>query len=148
VDDAPVVGVLQGPAYLGGYLEALVDGKPVVGGLVDDVLDGAALHELLDDVWLAVLVADVVNGDDVRVRAEAAHGLGLAADAGQAGGVQALGLDQGEGHVAVEAGVVGQVDPLAAALAQEALDLIAAGGEGGGDGGGRRRRGRRGWGLS
>ena len=92
--------------------------------------DVAALHVLADDVGLAVLVADVVDGDDVRMVAEAAHRLRLAADARQPVGVQPLGLDHGEGHVAVELRVVGQVDPLAAALAQEALDLVAAAGEG------------------
>ena len=114
--------------------------------MVDEILDRAALHELGDDVGLSRLLADVVDGDHIGVVAQAAHRLGFAADAGQAGGVQALGLDQGKGHVAVEAGVVGQVDPLPTALAQEALDLVAPGGEGGGDSGSGRRR--RGWGLS
>jgi len=42
-------------------------------------------------------------------------------------------LDQGEGHVAVEAAVVRAVDDFAAALAEEGLDLVAAGNEGGGE---------------
>jgi hypothetical protein len=119
VDDAPVVGVLEGLGNLGGYLEALVDGKPVVRGLVYEILHRAALHELGDDVGLSRFLADVVDGDHIGVVAQTAHRLGLAADTGQAGCVQALGLDQGEGHVAVEPGVVGQADPLLAALAQE-----------------------------
>ena len=67
------------------------------------------------------------------VRPEAAHGLGLPADALAGGVVQTLRLDQREGHVAVQANVVGEVDPLLAAFAQEFLDLVAAVGEGGGD---------------
>ncbi len=72
------------------------------------------------------------DSDDVGMRAEAAHGLRLPLDAGTAGVVQALGLDQGEGDVAVQLGVVGQVDLLLAALAEEAGDFVAAVGEGGG----------------
>ncbi len=64
--------------------------------------------------------------------AEPSHGLGLSGDALAAHVVQALGLDEGEGDVAVQEGVVGQVDPLLAALAQEPLHLIAAVREGGG----------------
>jgi len=66
------------------------------------------------------------------VGAEAAHGLGLAGDALAGRVVEAFGLDQGEGHIAVELGVVGQVDALLATLTEEALDFVAAVGEGGG----------------
>ena len=52
------------------------------------------------------------------------------------GVVEALGLDQGEGDVAGQLGVVGEVDLLLPAFAEEALDGIAAVGEGGGEGGG------------
>ena len=45
---------------------------------------------------------------------------------------QPLGLDQAEGDVAVQLGVVGQVDLVLAALAEELPDLVAAAGEGGG----------------
>ncbi len=45
---------------------------------------------------------------------------------------RALGLDQREGDVAVEARVVGAVDAFAGALAEEGLHLVAAGDEGGG----------------
>src|SRR5438045_5412700 len=77
-------------------------------------------------------LAYVVDGDDVGVVAEAAHGLRLARDAGAGGGVEAFGLDQGEGDVAVEEAVVGEVNPLLAAFAEEAADFVAAVGEGGG----------------
>jgi hypothetical protein len=48
--------------------------------------------------------------------AQTAHRLGLAADARQPIGVQALSLDDGDGYVTVELRVVGQVDALAATL--------------------------------
>jgi hypothetical protein len=54
-----------------------------------------------------------VDGNDVRVIAEAAHSLGFAAHACKAGLVEALGLDEGEGDVAVKLFVVGEVDALA-----------------------------------
>jgi len=68
------------------------------------------------------------------VVAEAGHGLGLALHALEPRLVQALGLDHGDGNVTVEASVMRQVDALAPALAEEALDPVAAGGEGGGAG--------------
>jgi hypothetical protein len=60
------------------------------------------------------------------VVAEAAHRLGFALHTGQAVSVEALGLDDGEGDVAVELGVVCQVDALAAAFTEEATDFVAA----------------------
>jgi hypothetical protein len=47
-------------------------------------------------------------------------------------------LYQGEGDVPIQRNVVGEVDPLLAALAEEPLDLVAAAGEGCGLGGRRR----------
>ena len=78
--------------------------------------------------------------------AEAAHGLGLSGDADAGGRVQPLGLDDGQGYVAVEDGVVGPVDALLAALAEEVPHLVAAGGEGS-RGGGNLCRSRRDRGL-
>ena len=78
------------------------------------------------------MLPQVEHGDDVGVRAEAAHSLRLPLDSGTAGGVEAFGLDQGEGDLAVQQGIVGQIDLLLAALAQEPLDLVAAAGKGGG----------------
>ncbi len=39
---------------------------------------------------------------------------------------QTLGLDEGEGHFPVQQGVLGQEDPLLAALSKKVLDFIAA----------------------
>ena len=50
--------------------------------------------------------------DDMWVFAQAAHRLRFAVFAGQAGLVQPLGLDHGDGHIAFETAVVGQVDAL------------------------------------
>ena len=55
--------------------------------------------------------------------------MGLASDAGAGDFIQALGLDEGKGHLPVQQSVLGQVDPLLAALAQEALHFIAAVGD-------------------
>jgi len=63
---------------------------------------------------------------------ESSHGPGFAGDAGSAGIIQLLGLDEGKGHITVKEGVMGEVDLLFAPLTQEFLDLIAATGKGGG----------------
>ena len=70
----------------------------------------------------------------LRRSVQVTHGLGLPGDAGAGAGdfVQALGLDQREGHLPVQQGVLGQVDLLLAALTQKALHLVAAVGERGG----------------
>ena len=105
--------------------------------------DWGALREAAQ----AVLRFDPENTDALAYLAAAerdsgntqpSHGLGLTLDAAAAGFVQPLGLDQGEGHFPVQQGVVGQVDLLFPALAQELLDLVAAVGEGRGLKGSRR----------
>jgi hypothetical protein len=100
----------------------------------EEVFQGAAGHVLRDDERLTSfrgrIVADVVNSDDVRVIAETAHSLSLSADACESGLVEALRLDECEGDVAVKLFVVGEVDSLACALAEKALDLVAAISEG------------------
>ena len=65
---------------------------------------------------LPVLLAQVEHGDDVGVGTQPAHGLGLPVDPGHAYFVQALGLDEGEGHLPVQHGVLGQVDLLLASF--------------------------------
>jgi hypothetical protein len=126
VDDALAVGVLQRPAHLVGDADRLGEGDTVALRLFDQALHVATGHELAHQVWLAPLLADVVDAHDVGVVAQPPHGLGLALDADQAILVEAVGLDEGEGHVAVELGVVGEVDAFLAALAQESNDLVPA----------------------
>ena len=72
--------------------------------------------------------------------AEPAHRLGLARDPVAADVVQAFGLDQREGDVAIEQRVVGEVDLLLAALAEEFSYSVSPVGE--------RRGHRRGCGVS
>ena len=98
-------------------------------GVLEQALDVAARHELRDEVRLARLLAEVEHRHDVGIGAEPAHGLRLAQDARAAGGVEAVGLDQREGDLAVEVRVAREVDPLLAALAQEAHELEAAVGD-------------------
>jgi len=74
--------------------------------------------------------AEVEDGHNVWMRAKSAHGLRLAADAITPDVVQAFGLDQREGDVAVEQGVVGEIDLLLAALTEECSYRVAAVGEG------------------
>ena len=64
------------------------------------------------------------------VVAEAAHRLRLAADADDAVGVESVRLDEGERDVAVELGVVREIDALLGALAQKRPHGVAASGEG------------------
>ena len=47
------------------------------------------------------MLLQVEQGDDVRMGAEASHGLGLSGDAGAGDFVQPLGLDEGKGHFPV-----------------------------------------------
>ncbi len=81
---------------------------------------------------MSALISEVVDGEDVGVVPKSPHGLGLSGNADTGGRVQPLGLDDGQGYVSVEDGVVGPVDALLTSLAEEVLDLIAAVGEGGG----------------
>ena len=97
--------------------------------LLDQLCQVPTRHELRHDDRLAALLADVEHGNDVMVVTQPPHGLSLATHADEAGFVQPIGLDDSDGYLAIESGVVGEVDVLAAAFTQEALDLIAAGGE-------------------
>jgi hypothetical protein len=63
--------------------------------------------------------------------AEAAHRLGLAADADEAGLVEPFGLDHAERDIAIKQRVVCEVDAFLCTFADEALHLVTAGGEGG-----------------
>lgn len=130
--DASRVGELQATADLLSYLDGPLQGNLVFWSIFNQPLDVASAHKLGDDVGPALMVSQVEDGDDVGIGAEPAHRLGLTGDAGPGGLVQSLGLDEREGHVPVEDAVVGQVDDLLAALAEELLDLVSAAGEGDG----------------
>jgi len=111
----------------GGGTRAVTFSSPLRQG---EGIAGPRCSLLVTRYWF---FAEVEDGDDVGVGAEAAHGLGLAGDAVASGVVQAVGLNQGEGDVAVEEGVVGEEDAFFAALAEEALDGVTAVGERRGD---------------
>ena len=129
VDDAPAVGKLHPPAGLLGYLDGLLQGKTMVGGIFNNPFHVSATHQLGDHVRLVLFLAQVKDRNDMGVGTKAAHGLGLPCDPCAGGFVQAVSLDQGKGDFTVQCRVLGQVDLLLAALAQETLNLVAAVGE-------------------
>jgi hypothetical protein len=108
--DLQVHGDDLAPAPRGG-------GLPGAQGLALDVLHG--------EVDLAVVLADLVDLDDVGV-GQAGEGLGLAAAAGADVGVVAAGEDEFDCDLAVELLVVGGVDDAHAAGADAAEDGEAA----------------------
>ena len=59
---------------------------------------------------MAVLVAEIVNLDDMRVLAQPAHGLRLAQYPLTSDLVQPFGFDKSESHIAVDECVVDQID--------------------------------------
>src|SRR5262249_8257289 len=140
VDHAPRMGVLEGAADLLADAQHLVDRQALAFGPPEGVLDGAAGHELADDVDLPAVVAHVVHGGDVGMITESPHGARLPLHAAAPGLVEPLGLDDRDGDVAFEAGIVGEVDALLGSLAEEPSHLVAAGGQGA------RHRGRGGFG--
>ena len=126
---------LHPPAGFLGYLDCLLQGKPVVLCVLYHPFHVPAAHQFSDHVGLVLFLAQVKDRNDMGMRAQAPHSLGLTSDTGAGGLVQALGLDQGEGHFPVERSVVGKVDHFVAAIPQEPPDLVTAIGEGGGFGG-------------
>ncbi len=78
-----------------------------VVGIFDETFHVATTHKLGDHVGLPFMLPQVEDGDDVRVGAEAAHGVGLSGDAGAGDLIQPLSLDEGEGHFPVEERVLG-----------------------------------------
>ena len=74
----------------------------------------------------SVLVTDIEHGNDVGVVAKATHGLSLTMDALAARVIETLGFDQGEGDIPIEQRVMGEIDALLAAFANQPCDLVAA----------------------
>src|SRR6266496_3932984 len=125
--DAMCVGELQASADLSADLQGSFQRWPMFRSVLNQALDISAAHQFGDDVGLAArLFAQIEHGNNVWLSAQTAHRLGLPLDAVAADLVQAVGLDQSEGDVAIEQRVVGKVDALLATLAQEAFDGIAA----------------------
>ena len=96
------------------------------GPAADRLAQVAALEELHRHVGEAVLLAEVEDGDDVRV-VELRRGLGLALEARRKSGSSARARrDRLEGHVAVQERVVGLVDLAHRALADLPDDPVLA----------------------
>src|SRR4051812_31989804 len=108
--------------------------------LLESGIEVTAHHELGDEVWLSLLFAQVQDGHNIRVRAQAAHRPRFAPHSLPTRLVQPFSLDQCKGHVAIEQAIVGSVHPLLAALAEEVPDLIATAAETSGNGGSGPRR--------
>ena len=120
VDEAVLVRVAEGLADLGGDLEGLLE------GLGAAFLEAGAFDELHHEVGHALVLADVVHGDDVRV-AEGGGGARLAEEAfaGVADpGVCGENLDR---HPALEVGIPGAEDDAHAATADLLVEAVAAG---------------------
>ncbi len=108
MDDAPSVRVLEGA----GGLEADHQGlrRAQATAIVEDAAEAPAAQVLGDDVGAPVVVAPVVDGDDVGV-AQARRGLRFGAEAAQERGVVGQGgMEQLDGHASAKADIVGQVD--------------------------------------
>ena len=109
-----------------------IDGEglaPAARGSLLPGAEGEAVDELHGDEDLAAREhADVVDGDDIGV-GEAGHRLGLAQESGGAGGFAVAGsaaVDELDGDLAVELGVVGGVDDAHAAGAEALEDDVAS----------------------
>ena len=87
VDDALLVGGFQSAGHLHGDLNGLA--LRHAAGLFDIFLQRDAFHQLHHDVVHAVLVADVVHADDIRM-GKAARRLGFPAEFRHKAGVRAV----------------------------------------------------------
>ena len=125
VDDAGLVGVGEPGQHLHDHRHLPLDGHR--RGLAHRLLEVLALQELHRDEGRAVgVAAEVEDGDQVRVL-HLRDRPGLASEALlELGVVRDLGDHDLEGHVAVEDGVVGEVDLAHGALAEGAQDLVLA----------------------
>ena len=123
VDDAARVGVVERLAEVGADLADLAVGE--LAG-VGEAGQGRALDQLGDEQRVAVLLPQLVEGDDAGV-VEPGRGLGLAQD--PPAGLAPL-LDRLHRHRALEAAVPGLVDDAEAAAADAALDQEAVEHEG------------------
>ena len=123
VDITSGVGVVEGAPDLLQQLGHVVGMEGGVGG--DDLLQRLPAHELHDDEGRAVVLADVIDVDDVRVGeggGRARLALEAGAEAGIGGELRPRRLDR---HVATEEEIVTEVDDRHPALAEAAADAVA-----------------------
>src|SRR5207245_2864167 len=115
VDQTPLVGEIQGRRHLRAYGKRLLHREG--GALLDQVLEAAPLDEFHHDVVIVAVLADVVDIDDVGMRAEAGRKLGLLLEALQEGLILGeLGAKDLDGDGAAEATVDGAINDRHAAL--------------------------------
>ena len=114
------VCVAQAGAELADNLQLL--NQRELASILEQVLQRIAGHELHDDIGISILLAEVVDGDDVGVVQDAGAGLKHEAVA-QFVGRLGNGLD---GHFAADGLVQPSVDDPHAAYAQDAQDLVFA----------------------
>jgi hypothetical protein len=117
------VRVVERIGQLDAHDQHLAHGQPLVG--LHHVAEDVALQELHGHVGPALDFTDVVHRDDVGVR-QAAGGARLAQEACAAVAVLAQrGVQELEGDVAADAGIVRLVDAGHAAAPERAEDLVA-----------------------
>src|SRR5262249_34258674 len=126
VHDAVAMCVLERLAHLLGDRVRAVERQTMGGGTAQEGFHVAVRHELGHDVRMAVLLTDVVHGNDVGMVTEARHCLRIVANPGTTGVIETFGLDERDRDLAVEASVVREVHALLAALAEEVAQDVAA----------------------
>ena len=120
--DALLMGVVQAPAHLEHHGQLFLEGQGRT--LRDESPQLFALQQLHDDEEAAIVLAHVVDGDDVGMVQLRAR-LGLAEEAGaQLVGDLDLGRDDLEGDLTIEDGVVGLEDHAHAPAADPVDDPI------------------------
>ncbi len=123
MDDAADVGGMERLADLGAHPGGLSRGQRP--GLADDRRQVLALDQLHHDVRPGVVLAEVVDGDDVGV-AQRRSRTGLVAEPGQEVGVASeLGPQQLDGDVALELRVARAIDPGHAALSEKLQQAVS-----------------------
>ena len=126
VNDALLVGVVQGVGHVGQPADCLGRRRPTGG---EDVLQRFPLDELADEVETAARLAEVVDGGDVRV-AQAGGTAGLAQQAARSGCWEPPPWNSLTATVRCNSGVAAAVDRAETAAADDFEQLVLA--EGGG----------------
>ena len=126
VHDAVTVGVVERAAYLLRDPHGLGHRQALARRAVQALREISARHVLEDQERPPVLVADVVDADDVRMIAEPAHRRRFAPHAREDVRAEAPCLDQRDRHRAVDAHVVAKVDDLLPAFAEVPTDDVAS----------------------
>ena len=120
VEDALVMGVLQGIADLLDDLDRLAGGER---GVADEFLEVGAVHELHEEVEQVIPLAEVEDGDDVGML-EPCQGLRFTLEAQGEVGVMLRGAGEDlERHIAIEPGLPGVIHGTHASSSEQANDF-------------------------